>query len=147
MQEKGFVPFTLYTERIAKNIKRIADSVMEPYGLRSSHVMCLLRLSESGVGMSSAALADACGVDKAFVSRITNELSEKGYIERERSPRMYKAKFSLTEKGVDICKIIGKAVSDSINEITKDIPSAKMKIFYEVLAELDGGISNVLKGK
>ena len=74
MESERFVPFVLYTERIAKNIKRLADKKMEPYGLRSAHIMCILQLSKSDSGLSSMELAEVCGVDKAFISRITTEL-------------------------------------------------------------------------
>ena len=80
MDNERFTPFVLIIERITKNIKRIADMEMEPYGLRSSHVMCILQLAKSERGLSSSALAEACGVDKAFISRITSELLEKNYI-------------------------------------------------------------------
>ena len=83
MESDRFSPFVLYIERISKNIKRIADEEMEPYGLRSSHVMCILQLAKNVGGLSPTALSDACGVDKAFISRITSELIEKKYIERD----------------------------------------------------------------
>lgn len=144
MREEGFIPFILYTERIAKNIKRIEDSVMEPYGLRSSHVMCILRISEHEGGLSSAALSSACGVDKAFISRITSELTDKEYIKKG-SEHAYKTKFVLTEKGKDINDIINEAISSAIKTITKDIPADKMRTFYDVLSTLDDGIADILK--
>ena len=104
MESERFPLFVLFTERISKNIKRIEDEKMEPYGLRSSHVMCILQLSKVEGGLSSTALAEACGVDKAFISRITAELVEKGYITKndENAVGKYKNKFILTEKGNDI---------------------------------------------
>ena len=95
MESERFVPFILQTERIAKNIKRLADAKMEPYGLRSAHVMCILQLAKSEKGLSSAELSEACGVDKAFISRITTELTEKGYISG------YQSQYGLTVETVD----------------------------------------------
>ena len=80
MNAERFSSFVLFIERISKNIKRVADIKLEPYGLRSSHLMCILQLAKSEGGLSSTGLAEACGVDKAFVSRITGELVEKNYI-------------------------------------------------------------------
>lgn len=144
MKGEGFISFILYTERIAKNIKRIADSVMKPYGLRSSHIMCLLRISENEGGISSSELALACGVDKAFISRITFELTDKEYITKS-SAHVYKTKFVLTEKGKEINNIINEATSLAIAEITRDISAEKMRTFYSVLSKLDSGISDILK--
>ena len=47
MDTERFTPFVLYIERISKNIKRIADEKMEPYGLRSSHIICIMQLGKS----------------------------------------------------------------------------------------------------
>ena len=94
MDQERFTPFVLLIERISKNIKRIADKEMEPYGLRSSHVMCMLQLAKTENGLSSSALAEACGVDKAFISRVTTELLEKGFIIKvQDGAKIYKTNF------------------------------------------------------
>ena len=80
-----FASFILSIDRISKNIKRIKNSVMEKYELRSAHVMCLLNLVKSGEGLNSTELAEACGVDKAFISRITGELENRQYITRNQN--------------------------------------------------------------
>ena len=139
MESERFVPFILYTERISKNIKRLADSKMEPYGIRSAHIMCILQLAKSKEGLSSAELSKVCGVDKAFVSRITNELMEKKYISRDIGPKQgkYKTKFLLTDSGVEICKIINELLSEFIRKINKNTPVKKLETFYEVLNTID----------
>lgn len=139
MESERFVPFVLYTERISKNIKRLADSKMEPYGLRSAHVMCILQLAKSKNGLSSAELSRVCGVDKAFVSRITNELMEKNYISRDIGPKQgkYKTKFLLTENGEKINRIMNEIISDFIGKISKNTPVKKIETFYEVLNSID----------
>ncbi len=145
MESERFVPFILYTERIAKNIKRLADKNMEPYGLRSAHIMCILQLAKSEIGLSSAELATVCGVDKAFISRITAELSEKDYINRATGPKQgkYKTKFVLTEKGTEIFKILQTLLCEFIGEISKDTPIRKLEIFYEVLNSIDDKLESI----
>ena len=137
MDSERFVPFVLHTERIAKNIKRLEDKYMEPYGLRSAHVMCILQLVKSKNGLSSAELAEACRVDKAFVSRITSELMNKDYIVRSGAFGKYKTKFVLTEKGTEIFGIIQDLLCEFIGEISKDTATKKLEIFYEVLSSID----------
>ena len=103
MDQERFTPFVLLIERISKNIKRIADKEMEIYGLRSSHVMCMLQLAKTKNGLSSSALAEACGVDKAFISRVTSELLEKGFIVKATDgAKIYKTNFIPTESGYEI---------------------------------------------
>ena len=147
MDSERFPPFVLFTERIAKNIKRIADEKLEPYGLRSAHLMCILQLAKSKTGLSSSSLADVCGVDKAFISRITNELSEKSYIVRddESARGKYKTKFVLTQSGREVYLTISEILQGCIEHIDANISKKKLEIFYEVLAKIDFGVSDLLK--
>ena len=144
MGSERFVPFVLHTERIAKNIKRLADKKMEPYGLRSSHVMCILQLAKSENGLSSAELSDACGVDKAFISRITTELTEKNYIVRSGALGKYKMKFVLTDEGLEIFDIIQGYLCEFIGFIDKNTATRKLEIFYEVLASIDERLAQII---
>ena len=137
MGSERFVPFVLHSERIAKNIKRLEDEKMLPYGLRSAHVMCILQLAKSENGLSSAEISEACGVDKAFISRITTELTEKQYIVRSGALGKYKTKFVLTDEGIKIYEIIHGLLCEFLSEISGNIPVRKLEIFYEVLATVD----------
>ena len=73
--------FMLALDRVTKNTKRLIDIVLQKYGLRSTHASCFFRICEDEKGLSSTELSEACGVDKAFISRITSELVADGYIE------------------------------------------------------------------
>ena len=147
MDSERFSPFVLFIERISKNIKRIADIKMEPYGLRSSHVMCILQLAKNEGGLSSTALADACGVDKAFISRITSELMEKEYIKKdeENAVGKYKTKLILTRQGEEINRVIVGILEDCFKEVDAKLTSKKLGVFYDVLDRVDTGIAELLK--
>ena len=147
MDSERFSPFVLFIERISKNIKRIADIKMEPYGLRSSHVMCILQLAKNEEGLSSTALADACGVDKAFISRITSELMEKKYImkDEENATGKYKTKLILTETGKEINKVIVGILEECFQAVDAKLTSKKLEVFYDVLGKVDSGIDELLK--
>ena len=146
MDYERFSPFVLYIERISKNIKRIADEKMEPHGLRSSHVMCILQLEKSKGGLSSTALADACGVDKAFVSRITNELMEKKYIMKDENAKgKYKTKFVLTESGRQIGTVITSILTECFERVDARLSAKKLEVFYETLEKIDSGVSDLVK--
>ena len=146
MEYERFSSFVLFTERISKNIKRIADLKMEPYGLRSSHVMCILQLAKSEIGLSSTALADSCGVDKAFISRITSELTEKDYITKDKNAKgKYKTRFVLTEKGQEINNVITDILIDCFKHVDARLSLKKLEVFYEMLEKIDFGIADLLK--
>ena len=147
MESDRFVPFVLYTERISKNIKRLADSKMEPYGLRCAHIMCILQLAKSEIGLSSAELSRVCGVDKAFISRITTELTEGGYIHKDPKSQgiVYKRKFILTEKGEETYKALLSALSRINENASKLVSYEKLVIFDEVLKAFDSNVMEYLK--
>lgn len=145
MESERFTPFVLLIERISKNIKRISDKEMEPYGLRSSHVMCMLQLAKTENGLSSSALAEVCGVDKAFISRVTNELLEKGYIVKENDEkRKYKTNFVLTESGKEINKKMTDIVSRYVSLVNQNVSRGEIQSFYRVLNEFDLEITKIV---
>ena len=147
MDSERFSPFVLAIERISKNIKRVADQRMEPYGLRSSHVMCILQLAKSEGGLSSTSLADACGVDKAFISRIANELMDKNYImkDEENATGKYKTKLILTDGGWEIHRVISSALEECFQRVDSRLTMKKLEVFYSVLEEIDSGIEGLVK--
>lgn len=146
-RSERFSPFVLTIDRISKNIKRIKDSAMEKYNLRSAHVMCLFNLVKSKDGLNSTELAEACGVDKAFISRVTSELEKRGYIQRNQNSRgsIYKSKFILTESGLEVTQYINQRLAKIMENVSGEIPDHKLKVFYEVLTIIDENISFQLK--
>ena len=146
MNTERFTPFVLYIERISKNIKRIADEKMAPYGLRSAHVMCIMQIGKTEEGLSSSELSEACGVDKAFISRVTAELIEKGHIAKaDGTEGKYKIKFELTESGRQINREIVNIVMECIDKVDAHISVKKLEIFYELLGGIDRGIETLVK--
>ena len=146
MDQERFTPFVLLIERISKNIKRIADKEMEPYGLRSSHVMCMLQLAKTENGLSSSALAEACGVDKAFISRVTTELLEKGFIiKAQDGAKIYKTNFVPTESGYEIIERMRKIVNGYVCLVDQNVEKKDIEKFYNVLEEFDKEISNIVE--
>lgn len=146
-RDERFMHFILSIDRISKNIKRIKDKVMEKYDLRSAHVMCIFSILKSKDGFNSTELSEACGVDKAFVSRVTSELESRGYIERNQNSQgsIYKSKFKLTEEGLEINKYINKKIAEIMDNVSGEIADYKLKGFYEVLNIIDENISFQLK--
>lgn len=146
MDTERFTPFVLYIEKISKNIKRIADEKMAPYSLRSAHVMCIMQLGKNNEGLCSCELSEACGVDKAFISRITQELVEKGYIiKADDACGKYKIKFVLTEQGEKINQEIVQIVMECLDKVDSHISMKKLEIFYELLSEIDKGVEALVK--
>lgn len=140
--------FMLALDRITKNTKRVIDSVLRKHGLRSTHASCFFRICEDQNGMTSTELAEACGVDKAFISRITTQLSNDGYITKAPGTTglIYKRKFILTEKGNSVYDELKLALADVVINASKEIPEGNLQIFDQVLNILDKNLIDSVKG-
>ena len=147
MEKIEFSNFMLALDRITKNTKRVIDEVLKEHGLRSTHASCFFRICEAKDGLSSTQLADACGVDKAFISRITAELTEGGYIHKDPDSTgiVYKRKYILTEKGQETYKALLSALSKISENASKVVSIEKLMIFDEVLDVLDTNVTEYLK--
>jgi DNA-binding MarR family transcriptional regulator len=148
MEKRIYDNNILAFDRITKNIKRIIDTVLKEHGLRSTHASCFFRICEANDGLTSTELAEACGVDKAFISRITAELMENGYICKDPNSvgMIYKRKFVLTEKGHEIYDALLKELSQITEKTRYEITDTKLQAFTEVLSTLDKNIIDYLKG-
>ena len=137
MYNDHFEQFTLTLSNILKSIKKIKDKRMNSYGLRSSHVMVLYLLGRAPQGMTPVELAESGSVDKALISRIINELTEKGLvITKQAEGRRYKIGLVLTPDGQKIAEYIASVVSEMQQKVSGNIPAEDMETFYRVLFTL-----------
>ena len=146
MEKRSYDNNILAFDRITKNTKRIIDTILKEHGLRSTHASCFFRICEANDGLTSTELAEACGVDKAFISRVTAELIEKGHIAKaDGTEGKYKIKFELTESGRQINREIVNIVMECIDKVDAHISVKKLEIFYELLGGIDRGIETLVK--
>lgn len=133
--------FSSATEAVTKSIQKYKNEKLSRFGLKSMHLTFLCCLYKAEDGMTSAELARECGVDKAFISRITHELEKLGYIDCLQSHPLelrYKKKLRLTERGRDIMAAVDEMIDDAVTKLTDGIPDEKIDDFYKVLSLLDG---------
>ena len=134
--------FMLALDRITKNTKRVIDTVLREQGLRSTHASCFFRICEAENGLSSTELAEACGVDKAFISRITNDLKKMGYVDysSEEKTVHYKRKLFLTPSGNSIMSSVNEIITESVDRITSGISPEELEVFYSVISKFDNNL-------
>lgn len=141
----GFIRFSLATDTILKNIQKYKNEQLSAYGLRSMHLMFLYRLDKAEDGMTPGELAQSCSVDKAFISRITTELKNLGYVdysaERPSFGRLrYKKRLSLTEAGRHVMEAVNTKVCEAVDKISEGISPEQLETFYTVLALMDSNL-------
>ena len=136
--------FTLTLADVLKSIKKLKDQRMSAYGLRSSHVMVLYILGRTPDGLTPAELSDASSVDKALISRIISELTEKGFVTTAPSGgKRYKARLLLTTEGRNVANYIASAVSTIQQKVSGDISKEDLEVFYRTLFILQTNFRNL----
>ncbi len=144
MYNDHFEQFTLTLAHILKSIKKIKDKRMNTYGLRSSHVMVLYLLGREENGLTPVELAESGSVDKALISRIITELTEKGFVTPNPSDgKRYKARLILTPAGKEASQYIASVISNIQAQVSGDIPKEDMEIFYRVLFTLQENFQEI----
>ena len=144
MYNDHFEQFTLTLADILKSIKKIKDKRMNTYGLRSSHVMVLYLLGREENGLTPVELAESGSVDKALISRIITELSEKGFVTPNPADgKRYKARLMLTPAGKATAHYIASMIGDIQKQVSGDISMEEMEIFYRVLFTLQNNFRTI----
>ena len=138
-----FLVFYQSLHEIIKNIKKIETSYMKEYGLRSVHMVYLLRIHGSEKGSTVTELAALAKTDKALTSRTVKELIDSGFVtSRTKSEdRSYRKKYHLTPKGEEVASAINSDILDYILGARADISEEDIQIFYRVLATFENNIS------
>ena len=135
-----FVRFSIATDAIAKALQKYKNDCLAPFGLRSMHLMTLHCLWRNPEGITPRDLARFCGVDKAFISRVTGELTELGYVGRQEDDGRLRRRLTLTERGRGVMQRIDAILAYSIDRITEGVSREQLEIFYGVLERFGGNL-------
>lgn len=139
-----YVRFCIAVEHMAKTLQRYKNEKLAAFGLRSMHLMFLFQLNQSDEGLTGSELAASCSVDKAFISRVTSELSDMGYVEyKDKIGSRYKNKLVLTEAGRQVMEQINAMIDDTISAVASGITDEQFKIFYSVLGTIDRNLEKL----
>ena len=116
---------------------------MARYGLKCSHVQCMLVMYRRPEGVTISQLCELCDKDKAAVSRDLAELEEKQMLERCIGDKIYRAPVRLTDLGrttaQQVCGIIQTAVELAGERLTDD----DRCIFYQTLDLIAGNLRRI----
>lgn len=140
--EKRFETFTVLINRISRNIRKIKNQEMAEFNLRSAHISCLYYLYISR-GLTAAELCEQCEEDKATVSRALEYLQEIGCLARESSARRYKSPLMLTQKGMELGKLIADKVDRILDQISRSLTEEERLAFYRSLTIISNSLDQV----
>ncbi len=124
--------FMAHVTSASRSITKIKARGMSNYNLGSTHTACLRVLFNSRSGLTRTQLAKKCELDKSQISRIINELEEKGYVSESAETTSYKRKISLTDEGAKITAEINRLVLNINDSVSGEISSEDIETFYKV---------------
>ena len=144
MQENRFELFDISVSVICKSIQKIKSEVMQSYGLKSSHVLFMVQLSEREEGLTASELSQAGHMDKAQISRVVSELTDKGFIRRSAdSGQKYKYKLMLTEAGKNITNELERLIDNALEYVSGSIPKTDLEVFYRTLFTISDNLCSL----
>ena len=90
-------------------------------------------------------LSKLCIEDKAAVSRIIVELTEKGLVKRSELAcgRKYRTRVILTPEGSEINKKLNESIAMAVNKASKTLDEAERENFYRVLFGITNNLETV----
>ena len=140
--------FTLLISSIVKNIRKIKAIEVEEFNLKSSHVSCLYYLFKSENGLTAKEICDICEEDKAAVSRSLDYLENQGYIVcQSKTEKRYNSLITLTEKGVEIGKIVAEKVDIAVQKASDGMSEENRVIFYDYLTAISENLQKIVDNK
>lgn len=142
-----FTAFTVTFANLERNLHKIKTYKMAAYGLRATHFMCMAQIYLNADGLTPTEIAKTCSIDKAFVSRITNDLTSHGFIkinEKFNDGRKYRQKYILSDKGIAVIEEVQAIVDKIINSIYQNVTDYEMRCFYKVLFTINDHITDAI---
>jgi DNA-binding MarR family transcriptional regulator len=141
-----FEQFSYSISNTYRHITKIEREEMEKYGLRGSYAQYLLAMKRFPDGITSAKLCEICDRDKAAISRIVNEMEEKGLITRETDrSNHYRAKLVLTEAGHKATDYVCERAEKAVMAAGMGLSDEDRKIFYCALAIIEANLRRIVR--
>lgn len=134
-----YAQFRIHAETLSKNLQKFENSKMSSLGMRGIHALSLFALGRSAdEGMTVTELAAACAVDKALISRVTDELLEGGFIAyKDPEKKNYRNKMVLTRKGKGCLRRVTLWICDGIRVLKDEITADELNTFFKVMMILN----------
>ena len=97
--------------------------------------------------MTAAELCEVCEEDKASVSRSIEYLEENGYLVCPiKTRKRYKTPLKLTEKGIEIAKLITSKIDSMLQKASEGLPEPDRLIMYRSLELISNNLQRICDG-
>lgn len=134
--------FTFFIEEVGKLLHKISSDEMEQLGLKGSYALYLIMIADSDGGITSSALSERCGRDKADVSRAVNMMMKKGLVTKsDSSGTNYRAPITLTESGRCAVERLRKTAKRAVVYASHNVSEEDRCRFYDTLEKFYKNLS------
>ncbi len=126
-----FEKFSYFISEISHYWHKIANDVMNEYGLKGPHSVYFTTLYRCPDGITATKLGEICSRDKADVSRAVSLMEKKQLVVREGSN--YRALLKLTDKGKAVAEQIKARAEAAVEFGGKGLTEEQRVRFYEAI--------------
>ncbi len=132
-----FERFSLAISQINKHWHKLSAEEMERYGLKGTHCVYLLALSRNPSGLTAPQLCEACGKDKADVSRMMKILEQKEMVYKDGGHQnRYGGVFMLTKLGQDAANHVRERAIQAVEYAGGELTEEQRTVFYDALESI-----------
>lgn len=138
-----FEAFTGAILELGRDLQKLKELEMQPFGLRGSHTMCLYYLGKHPDGLTVTELTALCREDKAAISRCIAQLTQKGLVTGDfpTDKRSYRTKLRLTGEGRSTVQAIGKKIENALTNGGMGLTEEQRRGFYLTLNTIAQNLS------
>ncbi len=137
MRGSSLMRFTVLVNSATKSIQRLENRKMERFGLGSTHTRCLYLLLRAGKkGLTQTELCTLENTDKAQISRVVRELTEKGYaaaVPSEEGTAKYRRRYQLTVRGREVATEINQMIDEVVQFVREPISEEETEQFIRIM--------------
>ena len=144
-ETERFYEFSGLVSAAYKALRRAQEKYTREFGLRSVHVACMLHLLGAPEGLSATELSELCGVDRAQISRVVSELTERGLVcgTADGGRRRYRGSLCLTEEGKKTAAAMLGIVDEKLELVAAGLDAKELEIFYSVFGAIVERLENI----
>lgn len=126
-----FEKFSYFISEISHHWHKIANDVMNEYGLKGPHSVYFTTMYRCPDGITATKLGEICSRDKADVSRAVSLMEKKGLLIKEGTN--YRALLKLTKEGKAIAEQIKARAEAAVEQGGKGLTDEQRDRFYEAI--------------
>lgn len=138
-----FEKFSYFISEISHHWHKIANDVMNEYGLKGPHSVYFTTLYRCPEGITATQLGEICSRDKADVSRAVSIMEKKGLLIKEGTN--YRAILKLTNEGRAIAEKIKSRAEAAVQLGGSGLTDEQRDIFYEAIEVICNNLQELSK--